>query len=85
MKDGIIDGVGNLEETLTLISEISLVKKAEKGVYGALKREMWRESLALLEQGDDGQGLKKAPPIKKDVQDQERRIKDWEKATKAKL
>lgn len=53
LKDGIIDGVGQLEETLKFINELKLQTKADKGVYGELKREMWRESLHDLQNNGD--------------------------------
>lgn len=49
MKDGLIDSVGGLEETLTFVAELKLIDKASKGVYGQLKQEMWRETVALLD------------------------------------
>lgn len=55
LQDGLVDGLGGLEETLRLVEEWGLVGKVagrEKGkssVYGKLKREMWRGTIALLD------------------------------------
>lgn len=54
LKEGLIDHVGGLDETLALIEEFQLVKKAQPGasgqsVYAQLKREMWRETADMLE------------------------------------
>lgn len=54
MKEGIVDGLGNLSEALTYIEEFKLVEKAQAGMsgkiaYGELKEEMWKETRNLLE------------------------------------
>lgn len=49
LKEGIVDAVGGLDETMSYIEEMKLVTRAEKGVYGALKREMYRETVHYLE------------------------------------
>lgn len=48
VKAGIVDGVGGLEEVLQLVESRKLVEKGQTGVYGALKREMYRESIATM-------------------------------------
>lgn len=52
LKEGLVDGLGGLEETLALIKELRLEGKAKSGVYGRLKAEMWRETLGYLEEAD---------------------------------
>lgn len=53
-KEGIVDHLGGLDETLQYIDEMQLTKKVGPGMsginaYGPLKREMWKETVALLE------------------------------------
>lgn len=86
LKDGIVDGVGGLEEVLTLIQELNLTTKNDKGVYGALKREMWRESLALLENSDKetARDVEAKQAEAKAIKDSERRVRNWD-TQKAKL
>jgi len=48
LEAGIVDGVGGLDEVLKLVAERKLTKKGETGIYGALKREMYRESVAIM-------------------------------------
>lgn len=48
LEAGIVDKLGGLEEALALVAERKLVKKGQSGVYGVIKSEMWRESVALL-------------------------------------
>lgn len=45
---GIVDGVGGLEEVLKLVADRKLTDKGKTGIYGALKREMYRESVAIM-------------------------------------
>lgn len=47
-----MDGLGGLEETVALIKELKLEGKANTGVYGRLKTEMWRETIGYLEEAD---------------------------------
>ncbi|CAK7199279.1 hypothetical protein SEUCBS139899_001954 [Sporothrix eucalyptigena] len=45
---GLVDKLGGFDEALSLISERSLVDKGKTGVYGLLKAEMYRETMAYL-------------------------------------
>ncbi|KAI0470902.1 enoyl-CoA hydratase/isomerase family protein [Xylariaceae sp. FL0804] len=44
-------GGGGLDAVLALVRDRALVKRGETGVYGLLKAEMYRESVALLNEG----------------------------------
>ncbi|KAI9159134.1 enoyl-CoA hydratase/isomerase [Paramyrothecium foliicola] len=48
LEAGLVDALGGLDQALKLIEERQLVKKCQSGIYGVLKAEMWRESVALL-------------------------------------
>lgn len=48
LQAGIVDGVGGLEQVLALVADRKLADKGKTGVYGALKREMYRESVAIM-------------------------------------
>ncbi|KAL2184818.1 ClpP/crotonase [Thermothelomyces heterothallicus CBS 203.75] len=55
---GLADRVGGLDAVLDLVRERKLAGKAKTGIYGLLKAEMYRESVALLsrqgwEQGEE--------------------------------
>ena len=50
-KEGIVDGLGTWDEALAFIQEMGLTSKAESGVYGKMKEEMWRETLSYLDSG----------------------------------
>ncbi|KAL1840298.1 hypothetical protein VTJ49DRAFT_587 [Mycothermus thermophilus] len=48
VEAGLVDRVGGLAEALELVREKKLTGKAKTGIYGLLKAEMYRESVALL-------------------------------------
>ena len=50
-KEGIVDCLGGWEETLAFVQEMQLTGKAESGIYGKMKEEMWRETISYLDAG----------------------------------
>ncbi|KAF4624665.1 hypothetical protein G7Y89_g13504 [Cudoniella acicularis] len=48
-ENGIVDGLGGMEEAMKLVIERKLAEKGKTGVYGLLKAEMFRETLGYLE------------------------------------
>lgn len=84
LKEGIIDGVGGVEETLAMISELKLTNKSDKGVYGSLKKEMWRETVFFLDNWEEQVDRVDELTSKKEAQAKERRLKAFN-ARKAKL
>jgi Delta3-Delta2-enoyl-CoA isomerase len=53
LKEGIIDGVGGLDETLAFIKEMKLTQKAQGKSYGIIKEELYREIVKDLDEGVD--------------------------------
>ena len=49
LESNIVDALGGLEEALKFIGERKLAEKGKTGVYGVLKKEMYRETLGYLE------------------------------------
>jgi ClpP class serine protease len=45
---GLVDRLGGLDAVLELVKERKLTGKGKTGIYGLLKAEMYRESVALL-------------------------------------
>ena len=74
-----------MDEALAFIQDANLTSKPDKGVYGLLKAEMWKESLALLENSGQNGGMDKgkSDSQKREDSERERRVKEWE--LKAKL
>ena len=85
-RAGIVDEVGGLEEALKLIRERGLLSKAETGIYGTMKEEMYRGSLGLLDDHEGNLAWRERVEQKKDGirEDGIRAVGDWEKQ-KAKL
>jgi enoyl-CoA hydratase/carnithine racemase len=65
---GIVDAVGGLDEVLGLVAERKLTEKGATGIYGALKREMYRESVAIMKFDD-----REEERFQAEVQEDERR------------
>lgn len=87
LKEGVIDWLGGLDETLTHIDELKLVQKAGTGmsgkaVYGDLKREMWRETVGYLENfgAEDGRDFVIQQRTKREKEVAEKKVQQWEKA-----
>jgi Delta3-Delta2-enoyl-CoA isomerase len=53
LKEGIIDGVGGLDETLAFVKEMKLTQKAQGKSYGVIKEELYREIVKDLDEGVD--------------------------------
>ncbi|KAL1588781.1 hypothetical protein WHR41_02557 [Cladosporium halotolerans] len=87
LEEGLVDSLGDLEETLKFIGELDLVGKAQPGmsgqaVYGVLKREMYRETVEYLERGDeeDARDLAIAEKQKREDLARDERVAAWKKA-----
>lgn len=48
LEAGLVDAVGGLDVTLKLVQERGLTTKAESGIYGIMKEQMWRNSMGFL-------------------------------------
>ncbi|KAL8991667.1 MAG: hypothetical protein Q9169_007766 [Polycauliona sp. 2 TL-2023] len=82
LQEGIVDGLGMAPEVLEFIQEMALVDKAKSGVYGQLKAEMWRETVAYL---DDHVGSEKIIEERtrgegRRQERSEKRVVEWEKS-----
>ena len=53
LKEGILDGVGGLDETLAFIGEFKLTLKAQGKSYGLIKEEMYREIIKDLDEASN--------------------------------
>jgi len=90
LEGGIVDVLGGIEECLELVKERKLTEKAKTGVYGALKAEMFRETLGYVTR--DGFEKEEKRSTEAWEWDEERkvegkrRVAEWESnAFKAKL
>ncbi|KAI1611829.1 enoyl-CoA hydratase/isomerase [Exophiala viscosa] len=53
LKEGIIDGVGSVDETLAFVGEMKLTQKAQGKSYGKIKEELYREVVKDLDEGGE--------------------------------
>ncbi|KAI9652133.1 MAG: hypothetical protein M1829_001838 [Trizodia sp. TS-e1964] len=86
LAEGIVDSLGSLAETLGLIEERGLVKRAIKA-YRTMKLEMWKETISFLDNHESGERREKLQGlvIDKLAKDGEKKVKEWEATLKSKL
>jgi enoyl-CoA hydratase/carnithine racemase len=80
LKEGIIDGVGSVDETLAFISEMKLVQKAQGQSYGKLKEELYREVIKDLDEGEASRQILASRDLDRNRRDLEskRRVDDYQ-------
>ncbi|KAL9600704.1 MAG: hypothetical protein Q9219_003034 [cf. Caloplaca sp. 3 TL-2023] len=80
LKEGIIDGLGMVPEVLKFVEEMKLVDKAKSGVYGRLKKEMWRETVGYLDNHlEEEKKIEEGMQVQKHMEEeQEKRVIEWE-------
>lgn len=88
LEGGLVDGLGQWDVVEKFVVEMKLVGKADSGVYGQLKEEMWRETIGYLEEGgkvEEGLMRERAERGQARLKESRRRIEDWAKSGRAKL
>lgn len=88
LKNGIIDGLGGLEETLDFVKARNLTKKGESRVYGPTKEEMYRYVIGFTDRQKDNKRWRNTVNYEREqANDAARtRVETWEKQNgKAKL
>ena len=88
LEEGLVDGVGGLEEVLAFVGRRELVKKGETGVYGRMKENMYRRTLDSLLGLDGGASGNEAVGKARNARMEEsrKRLEAWEaKEARAKL
>jgi Delta3-Delta2-enoyl-CoA isomerase len=83
LKDGMIDGVGGLQETIAFIDEYKLTQKAKSASYGKIKEELYREVIKDLDDGGKLQELHAARDLDRSRREMEakRRVNEYLVAT----
>ncbi|KAL8635761.1 MAG: hypothetical protein Q9228_006785 [Teloschistes exilis] len=74
LEGGLVDGLGGMNEVLKFVDELGLVDKAKSGVYGRMKREMWRETVGYLD--DFGRSERR---VEREMEEHKRREESGEK------
>jgi len=80
LKEGIVDGIGGLEETLKFVSEMKLTQKAQGRSYGLIKEELYREVVKDLDEGAEARGKLAARDLDRSRRDLEgrKRVDDYQ-------
>ncbi|KAF2703006.1 ClpP/crotonase [Pleomassaria siparia CBS 279.74] len=84
---GIVDELGGLDEALKFIAQRKLTLMGKTGVYGTMKKEMFRESLAFIEghQAEEKRIEAMKEKEKERVKQGKSRVQEWNSKSKAKL
>jgi enoyl-CoA hydratase/carnithine racemase len=83
LEGGIVDILGGMEEVISLIGERKLVEKGKSGIYGIMKGEMYRESIALMD-GHEQEEKRDQAIVKADEKrkvESKKRVKEWARNT----
>lgn len=80
LKEGILDGVGGLDETLAFIHEMKLTQKAQGQSYGVIKEELYREVVKDLDEAANTPQLAAAKDLERSRKDLEakKRVDDYQ-------
>jgi len=80
LKEGFLDGLGGVPEVITFVQEMHLLDRAKSGVYGQLKREMWGETVALLDNYRAGEQKAQMEAEEQEARQAEEktRVNEWE-------
>ena len=85
LKEGIVDGLGGWEESKGFVDEMKLMKRGQSGVYGILKAEMWKETVQLLEAGEEKEleesAIRRVANLRRH-EDAKVRVEQWENRRK---
>jgi len=76
-----VDGLGGVDEVLAFVGEMGLVERGKSGVYGRLKAEMWRETVAFLDnaEGSDRREERELQDQNRRQEEEKRRVEAWER------
>jgi len=80
LKEGLVDGVGSVDETLAFIDEMKLVQKAQSNSYGKIKEELYREIVKDLDEGAELAKLEATRDMDRNRRDLDarKRVDEWE-------
>lgn len=87
LQAGIVDALGGLDETLALIRDRKILNKADTGIYGVMKEEMYSRVLNGIDDHVGNLEWREMVEEKKgQLQEKSlRAVEEWEKKGKAKL
>lgn len=78
LKEGLLDGLGGVDEVVAFVKEMGLTDRGSTGVYGRLKQEMWSETVGLLDAVEEG-GVREAEAHSRRQHEEKTRIEEWDR------
>ena len=78
LEDGILDGLGGLDEAMAFARKIGLPGFGDTRVYGELKREMWPVTLRNLDVAVHGDEIDADAVKSRERQGKEKSVVTWE-------
>ena len=83
LKEGLLDGVGGVDEALAFIEEMKLVQKAQSTSYGKLKEELYREIVKDIDAAPELAKMEAGRDLQRSRNDLEARtrVEEWEAMT----
>lgn len=83
LKEGLLDGLGGMEEVVVFVKEMGLIDRGNTGVYGRLKQEMWGETVRLLDEVEEGErrGVREMEGYSRRQEEEKTRIEEWDRHT----
>ncbi|CAG8960965.1 hypothetical protein HYFRA_00002503 [Hymenoscyphus fraxineus] len=82
LENRIVDGLGGLDEALTLVKERKLTLMGKTGIYGTMKEEMFKETLGYLASKENAKLVGDLPEEEVKRRDNgKRRVAEWKKST----
>jgi len=80
LKEGLIDGLGGVDEALAFIAEMKLTQKAQGQSYGKIKEELYREVVKDLDESTDAPRVLAARDLDRSRRDLEakKRVDDYQ-------
>lgn len=81
LKEGLLDGLGGVEEVVVFVKEMGLLDRGSTGVYGRLKQEMWGETVGLLDEVEEGErrGMREMEGLSRRQEEEKTRIEEWDR------
>lgn len=85
LKEGLLDGLGGMEEVVVFVREMGLLDRAKTGIYGRLKQEMWGETVGFLDKFEEGERgwEREMEDNARRREEEKRRVEEWERQNSA--
>ena len=81
LKEGLLDGLGGMEEVIVFVKEMGLIDRGKTGVYGRFKQEKWGETVRVVDEVAAGErrGDTEVERRHRRQEEEKKRVEDWER------